>query len=211
MDKVAVIGCGGHAKVVIDVLKSAAVYEIAGYITPSAEYPSKITSIGNIGTYDDFKNLNAQGITKFIVAIGNNRERMEIYDKALSFGLEPVNAISPFSYISEDAVLGKGTLVMHGAIINPSSYVGDNCIINTRASVDHDCNVLSHSHLGPGCILAGTVSVKTGAFLGAGSTILPERTVGEWAVCGAGCVVTKDVEPFSTVIGVPAKKGRALT
>ena len=50
-----------------------------------------------------------------------------------------------------------------------------------------------------------TVHICRGAWIGAGSSILPGVTVGEYAIVGAGSIVTKDVPPYAVVVGSPAK------
>jgi len=205
MDKIVVIGCGGHAKSVIDVIVSSGKYELSGIIKPHSEYPVKTTSPECIGTYDDFEKLVSQGLSNFIAAIGDNRIRKDVFHKAVSAGMTPVNVLSSFCYVSNDVKLGNGIFVMHGAVINSGTTINDNCIINTNASVDHDCFIEKHGHVCPGSVLAGSVFVDEGALLGAGCTILPEITIGAWSICGAGSVVTKNVDSHDTVISVSAR------
>ena len=201
-----VVGCGGHAKSVIDVLKLSNSYELAGYVKPFSEYICELPTVLCLGTYDDLNSILTHGILNFIVAIGDNRLRRDIFNEIMNIGLSPINAISPNAYVSDSVDLGKGILVMHGAVINPGSTVNDNCIINTNATIDHDCCIGSHSHICPGSVLSGSVTVNEGALLGTGCNIMPNVSIGQWAVCGAGCTVTRDVEQYVTVVGIPARK-----
>jgi len=54
-------------------------------------------------------------------------------------------------------------------------------------------------------ILRGKIVIKHDAWIGAGAIILPNVTIGECSIVGAGAVVTKDVPPYTVVAGVPAK------
>jgi acetyltransferase-like isoleucine patch superfamily enzyme len=82
--------------------------------------------------------------------------------------------------------------------------VGRHCIINTRASIDHECVLEDAVEIGPGAILTGVIRVETAAWVAAGATVLPRVTIGADAIVGAGALVTRDVAPSTTVIGVPA-------
>ena len=58
----------------------------------------------------------------------------------------------------------------------------------------------------PRACLTGGASVELGGFVGAGAVVLQGVRIGAWSVVGAGAVVTRDVEPGTTVIGVPARE-----
>jgi UDP-perosamine 4-acetyltransferase len=112
--------------------------------------------------------------------------------------------------ISPTARLGRGIAIMAGAVLNAETVVEDFAVINTRASVDHDGRIGLAAHIAPGCSLAGCVSVGERAFLGAGVTVIPNRTIGADIQVGAGaCVVSDLVEP-GLYLGVPARR-RAVT
>jgi acetyltransferase-like isoleucine patch superfamily enzyme len=70
----------------------------------------------------------------------------------------------------------------------------------------------NESRLAPGLIkpIRGRIVVEDDAWIGAGAIVLPNVTIGEGAVVGAGAVVTRDVPPFTVVVGVPAKVIRSV-
>ncbi|KAA8996591.1 acetyltransferase [Paenibacillus spiritus] len=204
MQKVVVIGGGGHAKVVIDSLQNMNVYEIVGFTSAFGDQES-LCGVKNIGDDTVIQTLVGQEVTGFIIAIGSNELRKKLFNKCLSSGLHPINAIHPTATISPYASIGKGVMVAASAVINPYAIISDNAIINTNASVDHDCIIDSHVHIAPGVTLTGSVRVKEGAFLGAKCTVVPQKSIGEWAKVGAGATVLQDVAPYSTVVGTPAK------
>ena len=73
------------------------------------------------------------------------------------------------------------------------------------------CVVIAHDlsrQFNEGKEIIGEVRIGRGAFIGMNSTIMPGVTIGQGAVVAAGSVVTRDVEPFTVVGGVPAKKIR---
>lgn len=104
-------------------------------------------------------------------------------------------------------------IVMGGAII------GDNAILDARGGLEIGANAnlssnvsiytLQHDHRDPEfrCTsLNAKVTIGARSWIGSNVIVLPGVKVGEGAVCCAGCVVTKDVEPYAVVAGIPAKK-----
>ena len=102
------------------------------------------------------------------------------------------------------SALGRGDAVCAGAVVQPGARIGRHVIVDTRASVDHHGRVGDYAHLAV-AHLAGGASVGEGVFMALGSIVLPKIHVGDWATVGAGAVVTKDVVPGVTVVGIPAK------
>ena len=103
------------------------------------------------------------------------------------------------------AVVGVGSVVQDGVILSPGVCIGRHCLLNIGAIVAHESVVEDVCFIGPGAILNGRVHIKEACFLGAGCIILPNVVVGEGSIVGAGAVVIKDVPPYSTVVGCPAK------
>ena len=89
--------------------------------------------------------------------------------------------------------------------INSDTQFGVNVIVNTGAIVEHDCVIDSHAHIATGAKLSGTVMVGKGAHIGVGASVRQGINIGEGAIVGAGAAVVKDVEPWTVVVGVPAR------
>ncbi|MFD1179408.1 acetyltransferase [Paenibacillus puldeungensis] len=205
MEKIIIIGGGGHAKVVIDILQSMETYDIVGF-TDNDDQHLSLCGIPYLGNDAILPALLEKGITKFCVAIGDNRLRKKLFHNLVTSGFKPASAISPFAYVSHHAKIGRGVVILPGAVVNSCATIEDNVIINTLSGVDHDCIIYSHAHIAPGASLTGNVTVGEGAFLGAGSKVIPGIEVGEWSIIGAGSVVLSNVPPNVTVVGVPANK-----
>lgn len=202
--KIVIVGASGHAKVIIDILKSQGSYDIVG-CTNIIGTGERIEGIPIIGNDSVLPLLLEQGVKHAFIAIGNNKIRMAMFDELVQIGFGIVNAISPFAYVSQSARLGSGIAIMPGVVINADSKIEDNVIINTGATIDHDNTIASHSHIAPGCNLAGNVTVEKGAFVGTGAKIIPNVRIGKWSIVGAGSVVIRNVENYTKVFGVPAK------
>jgi UDP-perosamine 4-acetyltransferase len=205
MNRLVILGSGGHAKVIIDIFMDAGSFEIVGCTSGDpADAGTSVLGIPVIGDDSALPNLFASGVRKAFVAIGDNRLRQKLTRAAGMLGFELVSAVSPRAVISRRAKVGAGVAVMPGAVINVCSEIGDGAIVNTGATIDHDCRLGQHVHIAPGVNLAGCVTVGEGAFLGTGSRLIPGVSVGPWAVVGAGAVVIKDLPGCVTAVGVPA-------
>jgi len=118
----------------------------------------------------------------------------------------PVNAIHPFSSVSEYAWLGYGLLVSAGAVINSNAKVGDNCFIHANAVIDAEVVLGDYVQVGAGAIINAGVIVEEEAFIGSGAIIVAGVKIGKKARVGAGAVVIADVPANQTVFGNPAQK-----
>jgi UDP-perosamine 4-acetyltransferase len=205
-----VVGGGGHAKVVLDVLHAEG-WRVAGYTDPQAAAGDQIDGVSCLGTDAVLPELRASGVCRAIVALGDNELRDRVAGGVVALGFTLGNAVHPSAQISRSAVLGQGVAVMAGAVVNAGSVIGDNSVINTCASVDHDCRIGRSVHVAPGAHLAGYVTVEDLALIGVGSTIGRGRPLrlGERSVVGVGSVVIHDVAPGALVVGSPARPLRA--
>ena len=186
-------GASGHAKVIIDILKSQN-KEISGLIDDN-EFINEMLSYPVYHELD--KNFS------YIVSIGDNKTRKKIVDKLSDVHFE--TAIHEAAIVSENAQIEEGTVVMPGCIIQSCSHIGRHCIVNTGASVDHDCVLDDYVHISPHATLCGNVTVGEGTWIGAGAIIVPGIKIGKWSVVGAGAVVTKDIPDNVVAVGNPAR------
>jgi UDP-perosamine 4-acetyltransferase len=201
---VVIIGTGGHAKVVIELIRAEAKYQIKG-CTGLGESGFVLGDVPILGTDSVLPALLVNGAKKAFVAIGDNYLRLRLLGQLSELGFELINAVSPHAVVSPSATLGRGIAIMAGAIINASTQIGDGAIINTNAGVDHDCRIGSGAHIGPGSALAGNVEIGCESFLGAGTCVIPGVRVGSRAIVGAGSVVVRDLPDNVTALGVPAR------
>jgi UDP-perosamine 4-acetyltransferase len=202
-NKIVIVGTGGHAKVIIDIIRSSSGYEIVGLVGKDPLL-KKTIDIPVIGNDSDLGKMHRNGIDNIFIAIGDNKKRSELTSKAQNIGYNLVNAISRHTYISQTVELGKGIAIMPGVVINPDSCIGDNAIINTGSTIDHDCLISKDVHIAPGCNLAGNVKIGQGVFLGIGSKVIPEISIGSWSRIGAGSVIISNIPDYCVAYGVPA-------
>lgn len=201
--KVVIIGAGGHAKVIADiVIKSGDI--VVGFLDDNLEKDAII--IDNykvIGKIDDCLKLKQDNELYFIIAIGDNITRKNIAEK---YNLNYYIAIHPTAVIGMQAQIENGTVIMANACINSNTKVGKHCIINTGVIVEHDNVIENYVHISPNATLCGTVVIGECTHIGAGSTIKNNVTIINNCIIGAGAVVVKDINESGTYVGVPTNQ-----
>ncbi len=203
-------GAKGHGIVVRDVLDKYGCH-LQAVFDNNTELSSPYQDVPLIFSPEGFKKwhtLWSHDIPLgFVVAMGGKRgkDRINMAKYLSSFGLKPISFIHPWTSVCSDVVIGDGVQIMAGACISSRVKIGDQTIINHMTNVDHECTLGKGVHIAPGATLAGCIEVQDYVMIGTGATVLPNLIIGEGATVGAGAVVTKDVEPNSVVVGIPAK------
>ena len=199
MNKLIIIGAGGHGKVVADnALKNG--YTDICFVDDHST--GECMGFPIVGTSADIPNLN-DGKTDFIIGIGNNSVRKKI---AEANDVNWITLIHPSAQIAVNVSIGKGSVIMAGAVINACATVGDHCIINTRAVIEHDNVIEDYAHISPNAALGGTVRIGEQTHIGIGATVINNIDVCGNCVIGAGAVVVKNITECGTYVGVPARK-----
>jgi UDP-perosamine 4-acetyltransferase len=204
--KTVIIGAGGHARVVYEVLRYDKNIEVTAFVdnvTRGAD--EAIMNIPIVGDHSVIPRLLKDGIRAAIVGVGDNHIRADYFRKLASMGLELVKAIHPTAYIAYNAKIGEGTMVVAGSMIATSAKVGKNVIVNTGAIIEHEDILEDHVHIASGVVLAGRVTVGEQTFIGAGSIVKENITIGMNATVGAGSIVLADIPDNALAIGVPAR------
>lgn len=201
--KVVIIGAGGHGKVIADIIEKNGdiVYGFLDDLKP--EGTIVISNYKIIGEIE--KCIKLQNEIKdiyFIIAIGDNYIRKNIYEK---YKLNYYTAIHPRAIIGIDVNIGEGTVVMANSCINSNTKIGKNCIINTGAIVEHDNKICNYVHLSPNTTLCGNVNIGNYTHIGAGAIIKNNISICENCIIGAGATVVKNIYEEGIYIGIPAR------
>ena len=207
---VLIVGAGGHAKVLPDLLRVAGrpVYGLSDADPAAAEL--KLPGETIIGDDAAAMALPVDSVA-IAVGVGATRagdSREKLYEIFAARGFAMVTVIHPSATIANGVEISDGAQIMAGAVIQPDTVIGANVVVNTGATVDYDCRIGDHAFIAPGVTLCGGVLVGAGAHVGAGATVLEYRSVGDNATVGGGALVDADVPAGKTVCGVPARPTR---
>ncbi len=204
---VIVLGAGGHAKVLLDMLRLQGQAILGVTDADAARHGASHAGYRVVGGDDAVLQHDPAGVrlVNGIGSTGDPQARRRLFDEFKRRGYVFQNVIHPSAIIAADTVLEEGTQVMAGAVIQPGSRIGMNTIINTSASVDHDCTVGAHAHLAPGVTLSGSVRIGDGTHVGTGACVIQGVAIGENCVIGAGAAVLADIPAGTRAAGVPAR------
>lgn len=204
--KLYVFGAGGFAKNIVSTLLAAGLSVDGLFDDDPQKQGLCLLGVEVVGTIEDARK---RGPAQGILAIGNNRTRQLLAREFPEW--EWLSVVHPRAYVHPSVSLGSGTVVLAGAVIQPDTNIGAHAIINAGTTLGHDCQVGDFVHLAPGVHLAGHVIIEEGAFIGIGSAVIPKVRVGAWTVVGAGAAVVRDLPPYVTAVGVPAKPKKTVS
>ena len=125
-----------------------------------------------------------------------------------------------FSHVMPGCIIGKQCNIGQNVVVSPKVMLGNNVRVQNNVSIYEGVICEDDVFLGPSMVFTNVINprsavsrkdefkktiVKKGASIGANATIVCGHNIGEFAFIGAGAVVTKEVAPYSLVVGNPAK------
>lgn len=156
---------------------------------------------------------HADQITDYVIESDRRNSGVPLLDtRYLNARIEPGAIIRDQVTIGEQAVIMMGAIINIGAEIGPKTMIDMGAVLGGRATVGANC------HIGAGTVLAGVVEppsalpvvVEDDVVIGANAVVLEGVRIGKGAVVAAGAIVIEDVEPYTVVGGVPARKLKDL-
>lgn len=206
--KMVIIGGGGHAKVVISILKKSTDYEIIGYTDDKDK--GLLNGIPYIGTDDHLKkiietdkNCSAAIAVGMVDILG---KRQALYIKLNEMGLKFPVIVSRTAIVNDDVTIEQGSMLMDGVVVNTASGIGKFVVINTNATIEHDCIIGDYCHIAPGSVISGGVEIGDNCFIGAGACIKHGIKICSQTLVGIGSVVIKDINLPGVYGGNPVRK-----
>ena len=163
-------------------------------------FPSLIDKY--LGKIQEFKSLDND---KIFLAICEPSTRKKIKSDLDKKNIKLATYINETSLVSNNSIIGNGSIICPFVSISFGSKLGENVILNKYASIGHDVEVGEFSSVMGFSDLMGWSAVEPCVFIGGHATILPKVKIFEAAKVGAGSVVITDVRSGMTVFGNPAR------
>lgn len=207
--KVVLLGAGGHAREVLDVVEANVQagedVEVLGYIV-EAHYGSPGTIVNNkpvLGDFDWF----AKNVDEIfaVCAVGDPALRFRLVRKAKNWGIRFCSFIHPNAILTQRVTIGQGVIIAAGCVLTNQICLGDHVHLNPGCTIGHDTVIDSYATLTQGVNVTGKVKISAGCYIGTGANIIDRINIGEWAVIGAGSTIIRDVAANTTVVGVPGR------
>ena len=183
--KLILVGAGGHARNIVEMLASAG-HELIGYVDPMP-----CSWIGLTHWRHDSETRSLPREVGIVLGIGGVTpdqlgKRMQLLQQYRDVGRAAPAVVHPQAIVSKYATVGEGTHVMAGAVVQANARIGAGAIVNTGAIVEHDARVDDGVHVAPGAIVLGAVSVGACSMVGAGSVIIQSSKVPAATLIKAG-------------------------
>lgn len=207
-EKIIIIGAGGHAKVVIDIIELQSNYEIIGII---AQEDEKKKELFGYKIYKGDKYLLTfynKGIKNIAIGIGgykSNSLRKKIFNKVQKIGFNIPALIHPKAIVSSTAKIDDGSVIFAGVILNPEVQIRKNSIIATGSSIDHETIIEDHVLVSAGVTVGACTLIKEEVLVALGAKIISGVEIGSKALIASGAVVVNNINPETIVFGVPAR------
>lgn len=204
MSGLLIAGAGGHGRVLADAADLVGGWSRIAFLDDQKPAGSRVDDWLVLGGLESALSWR-EDYPNIVVAIGNNRVRLEWLSRYEAMGMRIPAVMHPSAQVSPRASVAAGSVVFAGAMINIGARIGRGGIVNTGAVIEHDCHLGAAVHVSPGASLAGEVSVGERSWIGVGASVRQQLSIGNDVIVGAGSAVVADIPDGLTVGGVPAR------
>ena len=206
MEDIIVVGGGGHAKVVISILKKLSRLHVVGYT--DLQDKGLILDIPYLGQDSSLAEFSEMNAVLAVGQVGLGHKREEIWTRIRSQLRGFPSIVSPHAIMNEAVKLGEGAFVMDGAVMNSGATSGRGVIVNTSSIIEHDTILEDWVHIAPGATISGGVRIGQYSMIGAAAVVIEGVTVSSDCIVGAGATVIRDLTEPGVYVGSPARRIR---
>lgn len=213
MLRIGVYGAGGNGREAMQMLyqnlQEAPSNDLSKFLFIETNPSEQIIDAVDVVSEEQFLNYSVED-TFFNVSISDPNVRKSLASRLIEMGFKTIPIVSSFASISKSSVVGISPIISQFSLISTNVRIGDFVHINYFASISHDVELGNFVSIGPGARINGYTKIESSVIIGSQASIKPgtakkPRIIGEGAIIGMGAVVVTDVEPFSIVVGNPAK------
>ena len=206
MKDIVIIGAGGFGRetawLIEDINNKKPEWNIVGFVDDNASIQgSKINGYEVVGDINWLKEQELYVVS----AIGDPIIKKKVIDRLEGSNNKYPVLIHPSVIYSDRVTIGEGSIICAGNIITVNIEIGKHVIVNLDCTIGHDAIIGDYSTILPSVNISGFVKIEESVSVGTGSAIIQGVNIGKNTVIGAGSVVTKDLPPNCTAVGVPTK------
>ena len=189
MEKVILLGAGGHCKSVISALDQSK-FEVVGIYDNTKEKGYLVDKYSVLGSDEDIPTASPNCHYAFITVgmLTSAKIRIKLSSLLTEKGYELINVIDKSALVHYE-MIGVGNFIGKGCILNEVKQIGNNNIINTGAIIEHDTVIGNFNHIAPGTTICGEVVIGNECLVGAGATIIQQQKVKNNTIIPAGTTV----------------------
>jgi sugar O-acyltransferase (sialic acid O-acetyltransferase NeuD family) len=208
MNSIVLVGGGGHAKVIVSILRKLGSFSLLGYTALKAG--GDLMGIPFLGTDIEIPQLAVKhGNLNVVLAVGQvgpGHLRSSLWDRLHEFQISFPSIVSPKAIVNEAVSIAEGTVLMDGVVVNSGASLGRGVIANTNSTIEHDVVLGDWVHVAPGATISGGVTIGDFSMIGAGATVIEGKTIGSGCLIGAGATVISDLSEAGVYVGCPARR-----
>jgi len=198
---VILIGGGGHASVIADILKQQ--HRDIKAIVSTVDVSSRriFDGIDVLSHDDDIAKFDPKKVSlvNCIGVLPGSGIKKTVNEKYLAKGYVFETVVADGAYVSPYAVLAPGVQVFTGAVIQAGAVIGSHTVINTGAIIEHDSRIGSYNFVAPRAVICGQCETEDDVFVGVNATIIQNIRLGKGTVVTAGALVTRHTLPEQKV------------
>ncbi len=200
MQKLILIGAGGHAKSCLDIVNSISKYKILGFIDNHKKGTfENYKIIGSDTSLKSIKDKNKINIAITLGQIKDYKKRKNIFEKVKKMGFKLPAIISKYAIVSKKSKIGEGSMIFNNALVNRGASIGFNSIINSFALIEHDVIIGDNTHISTRATINGNVEIGSNTFIGSGTVIKEGVSIGNNCVIGMGSLIKNNIESNSKI------------